>query len=210
MKRLQLVIVAAALAASSAAHAQIVGQFTGAETVPNSEHFFGGYVYSSENVLGLHGQLRMSFYPNVDFGFNGGFARLDFASGNRTILKLGTGLKVKLSDSTGTVPVTVAIAGDLGLETGDDYHVVTIEPSLIASRSFGVGTSAVTPYGRIGLAIGNFDFGDRTDTDLSVPLRVGAELSLAQQIRVVGELQINLSDQYNDDVGFGLGVNFPF
>jgi hypothetical protein len=199
------------LTSSSPATAQVYGQFTGAETVPLGGRLFGAYAFTSENVLALLAQLRLSFYPNVDFGFNGGIARQDFGGGHRTTLRLGTGLKVKLADSTAQVPMALAFAADLGIETGDDFHVLTVVPSVIGSRTFKFGqNSTVTPYGRAGIAISQIDVANNEDTDVAIPLRLGADFGVAPGLRLAAELQINLSDAFNDNIGFGAGVNLPF
>ena len=75
------------------AGAQAFGQFTAAQTLPVNGHLAGGYIQSSSSQLGVLGQLRLSFYPGVDFGFQGGFSRHDYAGGDRTTLSLGTDLK---------------------------------------------------------------------------------------------------------------------
>lgn len=212
-----LVIALGALLASAPASAQVYGQFTGAQTVSNGGRMFGAYLVSSENVLGVLGQLRLSFYPNVDFGFIGGISRTDTQAGNRTTLRLGTGIKVKIADSSSTVPVALALVGDLGIETGDGFHVLTVAPSVVASRSFALGSSsAFTPYGRVGITISNVDLGDVpgvgsvNDSDVSFPVHLGAEFELAPQLRVAAELQLRLDDDYGDDIGVGMGVNLPF
>lgn len=210
MRLVPLALALSTLALAAPAGAQVYGQFTGAATVPVGSRLFGGYVLSSENTLGMLAQLRLSFYPNVDFGFHGGIARQDFPAGDRTTIRLGTGMKVKLSDSTAALPLTLAIAGDLGIETGDDYNQLVVAPSIIVSRTFGTGSGALTPYARIGLAIARVDLGDVDDSDLSIPLRFGADFQVAQQLRLVAELQLNLSDSHGDDVGLGAGINIPF
>ena len=97
MNRIRLIFACAlALALPRAASAQVFGQFIGATPLPVNAHLFGAYLQSSENVLGLLGQLRLSFYPGVDFGFAGGFARQDFKGGNRTTLRLGTDHKYQV------------------------------------------------------------------------------------------------------------------
>src|SRR4029077_6858714 len=70
VKRSVLVLLLAATPALvRPAAAQVWGQYTSAETVPVNGHMFGGYLHASSNFLGLLAQLRLSFYPNVDFGF---------------------------------------------------------------------------------------------------------------------------------------------
>src|SRR5258705_6644118 len=66
--------VAALFCGSGAAFAQVPGQFTGAEILPVNAHMYGGYLVASNNVVGGLAQLRLSFYPGVDFGFQGGLA----------------------------------------------------------------------------------------------------------------------------------------
>jgi opacity protein-like surface antigen len=206
-----LVIALGALLTSwSPASAQVYGQFTGAQTVANGGRMFGAYLVSSENVLGVLGQLRLSFYPNVDFGFVGGISRIDTEAGNRTTLRLGTGLKVMISDSSATLPVAIALVGDLGIETGDDFHVLSVAPAIVASRGFGMGSSSFTPYARAGITISNVDLGDISESDVSFPLHIGAEFMLAQQLRLAAEIQLHLDDDFGDDVGVAAGVNLPF
>ena len=212
MRRLGLALIAvAALGSIAPARAQVYGQFTGAETVPAGGRLFGAYAFSSENVVGLLAQLRLSFYPDVDFGFHGGVARQDWEGGSRTTVRLGVGLKVKIQEPTARLPVALAIGGDLGVETGDDFHVLTVGPDLIASRSFALGqTGAVTPYGRIGLAVTNFDIRSIKDTDVSVPVRMGGDFKVGPQLHLSLELQLQLGDALNDNLGLAGGVNLPF
>jgi hypothetical protein len=212
LKRLPVgALVAIALAWSRLAHAQVYGQFIGAETVPAGGRLFGAYAFSSENVLGLLAQLRLSFYPNVDFGFHGGIARQDFVGGNRTTLRLGTGFKVKVSNANGQLPVDMAVGGDLGVETGDNFHLLTVGPTVVASRFFALGQNGgVTPYGRVGLAITNIDVGPLRETDVSVPLRLGGDFRVTPELRLALELQLQFGDIFNDNVGLAGGVNLPF
>ena len=212
MKKLHVAaFVIIAMAGSGPTHAQVYGQFTGAETVPVGGHLFGAYAFSSENVVGLLSQLRLSFYPHVDFGFQGGIARQDYKGGNRTTIRLGTDLKVKVLDASAQLPVTVAIGGDLGVESGDDFNVLTLGPTVVAGRYFTLGqNSGVTPYARVGLAITNIDVGPLKETDISVPLRLGGDFRVAPELRLALELQLHLGDVFNDNVGLAAGVNLPF
>lgn len=43
-----------------------------------------------------------------------------------------------------------------------------------------------------------------------MPLRLGLEARLAPEFRIIAELQLFITDRYNDDVGFVTGVNLPF
>ena len=211
MPKLRVILLAAAaLACHAPARAQVYGQFTGAETVPAGGRLFGAYALSSENVVGLLAQLRLSFYPNVDFGFHGGIARQDFVGGDRTTVRLGTGLKAKIADPTAGLPVALAVGGDLAVETGDEFHVLTVGPTLVASRPFAIGSGGVTPYARIGLAITSIDVRSNRDTDISLPLRLGGDFRLTPQLGLAVELQLQWSDRFNDNVGLAAGVNLPF
>ena len=54
------------------AWAQVFGQYTGANPLEPNQHLFGAYLHTSDSVLGAVGQLRLSFFPGIDFGFQGG------------------------------------------------------------------------------------------------------------------------------------------
>jgi len=208
-------LAAIALASSDPAAAQVFGQFTGAEALPVNGRLFGAYVHSSADLAGLLAQLRLSFYPDVDFGFQGGIARRSFAGGDRTTLRLGTDLKVAVARAVGGAPIAIAVGGQLGVETGDHFHVLTLGPTLVASRTLPVGQSGhVTPYAGLGLAFASID--DRVhdpstnDTRFTVPVRFGADFQVAPQLRLALELQFQRRDSLNDTFGLVAGVNLPF
>lgn len=211
MKKLAALCLVAALAVPGAAGAQAFGQFTSAQTLAPNLHMGGAYLQSSSSVIGLLGQLRLSFYPGVDFGFQGGFARQDFGSGNRTTLRLGTDLKYQVTQPTNEYPYAIAVGGGLGVESGDHWNVLSVGPSLVSSRSFaGNGDLVFTPFVSVGLLFTNANIGSLNETDLSIPVRLGSELRLSPQFSITGELQLRLSDDLSDDVGFSVGVNSPF
>ena len=198
-----------AVTAPTLARAQTF-QMTGAEPVPAGGHLVGGFIQSSENVLGLIGQLRLSFYPGVDFGFNGGFARQDYSGENHTTLRLGTDLKYQILAPTEARPFTMSIGGALGIETGDSYSLLNLGPTLVASRAFPSNGVSFTPYAGTGIMFNRFEAGDFSDTDVAFPLNIGSEVHINPQLTIVGELQLRVSDSINDDVGFGIGVNSSF
>ena len=210
---LAAVLVVAALGAATSARAQVFGQFTSASTVPANGHLFGAYVNASSNVTGGLAQLRLSFYPNVDFGFHGGLTRLDpgGSAGALTTLRLGADLRWQVNRAAEGARVDVAVGGALGIETADRYKLVSVGPSLVASRELTIGGSrGFVPYAGLGLLFSSRDaFGSQT-SDLSVPLRLGMEARLAPELRIVAELQLFVTDQYGDDVGLSAGVNLPF
>ena len=211
IKKFAALALRASLALPGAALAQAFGQFTGAQTLAPNTHLGGGYLQFSSGVIGLLGQLRLSFYPGVDFGFQGGFARQDFGSNNRTTLRLATDLKYQVTQPTTEYPYSISIGGGLGVESGDHWNVISVGPSIVGSRSYaGNGTLVFTPFVSIGMLFTNANIGSLNETDLSLPVRFGSELRLSQQLSLTGELQLRLSDDLNDDIGFSVGVNSPF
>lgn len=199
------------LVCADASQAQVFGQFTGAGTLPVNGRMFGAYAHSSENLAGLLAQLRLSFYPNVDFGFQGGIARQDFAGGSKTTIRLGADLKFGVRQPDASFPLAVAAGADLGVETGDSYTMLTVGPTLVASRDFAVGQNGgITPYAGIGLAFKRIDVDSHNDTDVSVPLRLGSEFQLTPQLKLAIELQLHMADSFNDNVGLAAGANLPF
>jgi len=203
-------LVALALGASPAA-GQTFGQFTGAEPLPVNGRMFGVYLQTSENVAALMGQLRLSFYPDVDFGFQGGLARQDYGSEDRTTLRMGGDLKFVMAKPTESSPFSLALDAAIGIETGDDFTVLSVGPTLVGSRTVATGQSvAFIPYVGIGVLFTNIDVGDNSTTDLSFPLRVGAGLKISPQVELTAELQVRIADGFNDDVGFSFGANIPF
>lgn len=204
-------LVAIGLASTVPAHAQVYGQFTGAEPLPVNGRLFGAYFHSSENSVGVLGQLRLSFYPNVDFGFQGGFARQDFGTNDITAVRLGGDFKVGVMKPSETRPISVALGACIGIEAGDDYNILSVGPTVVASRAFVTGSgTGVTPYGRVGILFSSIDVGSLDDTDLSMPVRLGGDFRFGGQLGVAVELQLNLADSFNDDFGIAAGVNLPF
>jgi hypothetical protein len=194
-----------------AAHAQVFGQYTSAEILPVNGRLGGAYVDFSDNVIGAVGQLRQSFYPNVEFGFQGGLARLDFGATNKTELRLGADARVSVLKAGAGRPVDVTVGGALGVEMGDQFSVFRIGPSVAASHTFPFSSrSAVVPYAGAMLCFTNWDAGDVNDTDFSVPVRLGAELRAIPGLHLAGELQLRLSDRFDDHTRFAVGANFPF
>jgi hypothetical protein len=201
----------ALLVLPAAARAQTFGQFSGAQTLEVNHRLFGAYVQSSENVLGLLGQLRLSFYPAVDFGFQGGFVRHDFGTGHRTALQLGGDLKYMILQEGPQNQYSLAVDGGLGVQTGDHFSVLSLGPNVVASKTFaGNTTVAFTPFASAGLLFSNINVNSDNSSDVSVPLRLGSELQFSGQLALTAELQLRLSDDFNDDVGFDIGVNSPF
>lgn len=210
IRRLALLLAALILPAASA-HASALGEFAGARPIPVNGRLFGAYLQASENTFGVLAQLRLSFYPGLDFGFQGGLTRLNYVGGDRTTLRVGTDLKFIVLQAGERSPVDVSIGGALGIVNGDSYNILTVGPSAVASRTYPFSTaSSVTPYVGLGILFSRIDIGAANDTDVSLPLRVGATLSAIPGVDLMGEIEFRLSDVINDNTGFALGANVPF
>lgn len=211
MTRLHLAVAATLLLAAGPAHAQLPSTYTGATVIPVNQHVFGGYVPISSNAVGALAQLRLSFLPNVDFGFQGGISRLDRSAGEKTLLRLGTDVKFVISPASEAQPIAMALGGALGISAGDDYNLLSIGPTFVASRTFRPGQPGeLTPYAGIGLAISTFNAGPIDDNDLSVPLRFGAELGLSAAAKLVAEFVTRMGSDFGDKTELAIGANVPF
>ena len=212
MKRLYVLLsVAAGLACAVPAGAQVFGQYTPADVLAVNARQFGAYVDFSENTTGLLAQLRLSFYPNVDFGFQGGLSRLDLGSSTKTSLRLGSDVRVGVMRAGERFPVDVAAGGALGVETTDNYTSIRLGPSVVASRALPLaGESAIVPYAGAMFCFTNASAHGESATDFSLPLRLGAELRAIPGVRIAAELQLCLGDDFDDDTAFTAGVNLPF
>jgi len=203
----------AALVPATPARAQVFGNYTGAAVTPVNGHTFGGYLNVSDRVIGGLTQLRLSLYPNFDFGFQGGLSRLEPGGGysNRTTLRIGGDVRWQLASLTGNFPADLAVGGSLGVETADDYKVITLGPSFTMSRVLGGETGGgYVPYAGVALNFVNRDAFGQQDTDISVPLRLGLESRFTPECHLITELQLYVADRFNDDVEFIAGVNLPF
>jgi hypothetical protein len=194
-----------------AARAQVFGQYTPAEILPVNARLGGAYVNFSRDVVGALGQLRLSFFPNMDFGFQGGLARLDLGPTSKTSLRLGTDLRFGVAKAAAGRPVDIAVGAGLGVETSDGYSVFKIGPSVVASHTFPFsGSSSVAPYVGAMLCFTSWDADPVTGTDFSMPVRLGAELRAIPGMRITAEFQLRLSDDFDDRTAFSTGINFPF
>ena len=212
MRILSLALLAALSLGVAPARAQTFGTFTGAEPLPVNGRMFGVYLQTSQNVASIVSQLRLSFYPDVDFGFQGGLARQDYGNNSsRTTLRVGGDLKFVVAKPSANWPFSMALDAALGIETGDNFNVLTVGPKVVASRTIATGQSvSFSPYAALGLMFSNIDVGSNSSTDLSFPLQLGAGLKISPQLELNAELQVRIADSFNDDTGFSFGVNLPF
>lgn len=202
---------ALALFAAAPASAQVFGTLGSAERVPMNGHVVGAYLNATNDVLGMFGQLRLSFYDGIDFGFQGGLSRVSVGGTDRTTVRLGTDIEFMTARAGPNFPLDVALGGGLGVESSDGYHVLTLMPSAVASRTFAFGqASSIAPYVGVGLSFANVDANSTKDTFTSLPIRLGGDLRVMPGIRFVAEMQFAIGNTYTDDFGLATGVNLPF
>ena len=190
--------------------AQVFGQYASAEPVAVNGRMFGVYLHTSDTVLGAMGQLRLSIYPGVDFGFQGGLARLNLDRGDRTTVRFGTDVKAEIVHAGEANPFAAAIDGAIGVETSDEVSVLTLAPGAVVSRSYALGGSShVVPYvgAQLAFARGSVQGSDRND--FSLRGRLGAELD-TPAARFVFELQILPRDDLDGNYQVVVGANLPF
>lgn len=213
MKHLRFFLLSllAALTLAPTARAQTFGTFGGAEALPVNARLFGGYLHANDAVVGALAQLRLSFYPGVDFGFQGGIARTDGVDNDETTLRIGGDLKGQFAHAGEEGFLDMAVGGHLGVDIGDGYNVLRLGPTVIASRTLAMGEhGGFVPYASLGLTFTRISAGDFDDSDFSFPLRAGAEFRVNQAFRFLAELQVSLGDAIDDDIGLAAGVNLPF
>jgi hypothetical protein len=208
-KTLLLALLLASLA--PAARAQVFGQYTPAGILPVNSRLGGAYLNVSRDVIGALGQLRLSFYPNVDFGFQGGLSRLDLGATTKTSLRLAADVRFGVVKAGAGSPVDIAVGGGLGVETSDKYSVFRVGPSVVASHTFPFSSrSSVAPYAGAMLCFANSNIGENSKTDFSLPIRLGVELRAIPGMNLMGEIQLRAGSDPDKGTGFSAGVNLPF
>ena len=113
MKRYLLALALCATTAMPAA-AQIHGAFSEATIVPVNGRLGGAYLQFDASSATLQGQLRLSFYPKLDFGFNGGLSRIDFGGNTRTSVRLGGDFRGQVVAQGEGSPLNVTLGGAIG------------------------------------------------------------------------------------------------
>lgn len=212
MKRLLASCAALLLfACARPAIAQIDGQFTGAVPLEVDHRLFGAYGGFSARQSDLYAQLRLSFYPGVDFGFHGGLQHLDAMGRVRTAVVMGGDLKTLVAHRSATFPVDLALGGAIGVSNAQSFSVMDIGPLAVASRTSTLNNGAeLTPYLGAALLFGRSTIDDHTGTDVSLQARLGLEWRPNADFRVVTELQAPLSSAIDRHPKLLLGANFPF
>lgn len=193
------------------AFAQSLGQYGGASPLPMNSKTVGTYVDLNSNEVGFVTTLRMSFYPDIDFGFQGGLKRLDYSDADGNALRLGTDFKIATARTRNGSAFDLALGGGLGVNTGDNYSVLTMGPNVIVSRGYPAGRSgAIEPYASLGLVYASVNTDAKDDTGLQFPLRLGAEYRIAPDLRFVMEFQHYGGVHHGDRGSFAIGTTFAF
>jgi len=193
----------------SVARAQVFGQWTTARILPVNGHSFGAQLELSDHVAALMGNLRLSFYPNVDFGFQGGVTRTQVEGSNIGTVRLAADLKAGALRTTGGAPLDLSFGAFVGLEAGDRLGRLVIGPSLVASRGVTMnGVERFIPYAGVQARYAQFSFHESQRNDFSLPLRLGCQFPVVQGFRAIGEVQFRAGDEIDDHFAYGFGVDF--
>ncbi len=210
MKRL-LLCGAALLAFACPALAQVDGQLTTAVPIDVDHRLFGVHAGFSNRQSDLFAQLRLCFYPGIDFGFHGGLEHLSAVGRTRTVLTLGGDLKTRVAKRTETFPVDIALGGAVGVGNAQSFGMLAMGPTVVASRRYEMrGGNSMTPYGGAMLLFTRSDIDGSNSTDVSLQLRLGTEYQPNPDFRIVLELQTPTSDPIDRHPKILLGANFPF
>ena len=204
-------VAGALLICACPAQSQSLGQFGGAAPLPMNGHALGTFVDASAHEVGFITQLRLSYYPDVDFGFQGGAKRLDYADADGNALRLGADFKVAAVRMRAGFPVDLSFGAGLGVDTGDNLSVLTMGPSVIASRGYPAGAAgSMVPYASLGMAYSSINTTAKDDTGIQFPFRLGAEYHFTPDLRFVMELRQDFGTHYGDRTAFAMGTTFGF
>lgn len=206
-----LALVAAGSLAATGARAQVFGQYGGATPLGVNARLLGAYGSFTKSESELLAQLRLSFYPNVDFGFQGGLSRVSVMDRSRTSVKVGGDFKGQVVKQGDAAPFDLSLGAAIGVSSAEDFNLLSLGPQVVVSRTIGAsGRATVTPYAGALLLFTRSDLDNANDTDVSLPLRFGAEYAPNPDVRLVLELGVAVSDRINDDLKLTVGANFPF
>jgi len=201
-----------AVACARPARAQVAGQLGGAVPIAVNGHVFGGYVALAKHQALALCQLRLSFYPGVDFGFQGGLHRYDGDGGaSSTAVELGGDVRTLVARRSASAPLDVSLGGAIQLGNSDHRSVLAVGPTIAIGRSYTyTGGSELSPYFGAAVLYARSDVNAVSSTDLSFPLRTGLEYRPNADVRLVVELQVPFSDPQGTHPKLLLGANFPF
>lgn len=203
-------LTALALATGAApARAQVHGALSEATVVPVNARLGGAYLTFDKSSATLAGQLRLSFYPNLDFGFQGALSRIDVNNNTRTSIRLGGDFRGQVAKQGESFPMNVSLGGAIEVESADNFTILSVGPQIVLSRALG-GSGRWVTYGGAALLLSRFDVDNRSDNDTSLPLRLGLEFHPNPDLRLLAEAQLAVSDEVRDDAAITFGVLFPF
>ena len=117
MKRYILAIALLLAIAARPAGAQVHGVLCDASVVPVNTRLGGTYLQLDPSSATLSGQLRMSFYQNFDFGFQGGLSRV--GQGNnaqQTLVRLGGDFRGQVARESSSFPLNVSLGAAIEVE----------------------------------------------------------------------------------------------
>lgn len=191
--------------------AQTFGQYTGGSVVPMNGKTLGGYAEISGDTKGLMGQLRLSFQPEMDFGFHGGVALYDTDGGDQTSVRLGADFKARVAKQDAEFAVDVVLGAALSVETADDVNLFRIGPSVVVSRHMpSFESTSFQPYLGMQLLFSRENVFDEDDSGLLVPIHLGSEFRLGEGLKLLAEVQFRLGDNFGEDVVFTTGITTDF
>jgi opacity protein-like surface antigen len=210
VKRLLAPALALAIAcAASPALAQVYGILSDAKVVPVNGHLGGGYLQFDKSSATLMGQLRLSLYPNMDFGFVGGLSRLDIENDTKSSVRLATDFRGQIANQDASFPVSITLGAAIALESADGFSLLSVGPTAAASRVLDQANQWTATFGA-SLLLSRSEIDGNRNTDTSMPLRLGLQYAPNSDQRIMSEAQLAVSDEIRDDFSFTLGVLFPF
>ncbi len=210
MLRRSLALLVAVLASMpAAAHAQAFGQWRPATVLPMNSHVTGIQLEMSKHQIGPLVDLRLSLYPDVDFGFQGGLSRVQIEGSDVATARLGADFKWQTLKTSSGGPFDMAIGAFIGLESGDRLGRLVVGPQLLASRGVTMqGKERMVPYLGLQARYAQFQYRSDPRNDFSVPLRLGIVFPIVQGFRVGAEAQLRLGDDIDDHNAFGVSADF--
>src|SRR5215510_11448391 len=161
--------------AARPALAQVHGIFNDAKVVPVNGHLGGAYLQFDQSSASLMGQLRLSFYPNLDFGFVGGLSRIDVNDNTQTTVRLASDFRGQIFTQGSNFPLNMTLGAAIGVESADDFTILSVGPTAVASRTLDAANQWVA-YGGASILISRISRSSGSgsnNTDTSLPLRAG-------------------------------------
>jgi hypothetical protein len=157
------------------------------------------------------GQLRLSFQPEMDFGFHGGLAFYDAGTSDQTAVRLGADLRARVAKQDTEFAVDVVLGAALSVETADDVNLFRIGPSVVVSRHMpSVEATRAQPYLGMQLLFSRESVFDEDDSGLMVPIHLGSEFRLGEGLKLCTEVQFRIGNNFGDDVAFTTGITTDF